>query len=200
MLLLTAENVEASPPSPGIAPGVVTGVHTVPGLRFAGLGGANLVCAQPGLQHTQGRNPRRRSQGVFMLFVVVVGFRWTVVLLSIVLLSIILRNRILCWSGERAPATNVLRVGRIRRGLLEVRPVYSARDLRGSTQRAAGQVSPKLLTILARDSPLHGQVWIYYLGILRLIKLEFYDSLFPAVRELSKNQAWILVGDNLDQP
>ena len=135
-----------------------------------------------------------------MLFVVVVGFRRTVVLLSIILLSIVLRDRVLGWRGERAPATNVLRVGRIRRGLLlEVRPVYSARELRGSTQRA-GLVNPKLLTILTRDTPLHGQVWIYYLGILRLIKLEFYDSLFPAVRELSNNQAWVLVGDNLDQP
>jgi hypothetical protein len=49
MLLLTAENVEASDPSPRIVAGVVAGVAvaagvtTVPGLRFAGLGGANLV-------------------------------------------------------------------------------------------------------------------------------------------------------------
>ena len=75
-----------------------------------------------------------------MLFVVVVGFR-IVVLLSIILLSIVLWNRVLGWRGERAPATSLLRVGSIRRVLLEVWPVSTLRylrDLRGSTQRATG--------------------------------------------------------------
>lgn len=148
-----------------------------------------------------------------MLFVVVVGFRrGSVVLLNVGLRSVGLRsvglrsvgwrNRVLGWRWKHPPATNLLGIGSIRRALLEIRAIYSVWHLRASAQRTTGRVNPKLLSIWADRSlaPLQGQVWIYDLVILRLLKLEFDDSLFPSISQLRKDQARIFVGYNLDQP
>src|SRR5579864_8329516 len=112
MLLLTAENVDVSDPgSPGV-PGFIIfrfGDAAAGGVSggSAGSAGSDWVLVWPGSETStvwvhagpqfqqKSRSPRRRSQGVFMLFVVVVGCRLIVVLLNVVLLNVVLLNIVL---------------------------------------------------------------------------------------------------------
>jgi hypothetical protein len=224
MLLLTAENVDVSEPgSPGV-PGFTIflfGVALAGGVS-GGSAGSDSVLVWPGSETStvwahagpqyqqESRSPRRRSQGVFILFVVVVGCRLIVVLLNVILLNIVLlrvdlrnivlRNPVLRWRRKHPSPANVLRLGSIRRVPLDRRLVYSVGHLRNSSTER-----PYLLTIwselgLTRDRSLHPDVRTYGLVVLRLVKLEFDDPFFFPIRQLSENQAWILVGYNLDQP